>query len=243
MNNAFYITLSKQTALFRHMGVIANNIANSSTDGYKAEKMLFSDYVAKDADGGKISFAYDIATARDMSQGPLINTGAPLDAAIQGDGFFTVETPQGPRYTRVGSFSINSSGELVSSSGHRLLGNGGGPIAISEGSTDISIREDGMVQAFVAGALEEVGVLGVVKFEDKNSMKIEAGGLYDGNAVPATIEDYKVIQGALEQSNVNAVQEVTQMIEVSRSASTTAQFVKDLHELVRRAIETISQQA
>lgn len=244
MNNAFYVTLSKQTALFRNMEVIANNLANANTTGYKAEKMLFTDYVMKNKGGEKVSFAQDIATVRNMMQGEVAVTNSAFDAAIQGKGFFMVNTPDGIRYSRAGSFGMNSQGELVNSNGYRVGDSGGGPLIIPENATDITIRDDGMIQAFVDGKEEEIGKLGITKFPDDVALKIDGNGLYRGEGgTIATEEDFKIIHKSLETSNVNPVGEITQMIEVSRSVSSTATMVKDMHDMLRRAIETISKQA
>src|SRR4051812_9350277 len=107
MDNNIYIMLSRQMTLFRDMDVTANNIANTNTTGYSAEHILFSSYLTKDVNRGdrnSMAFAHDVSTYRDTESGPMKVTGNDLDMAIQGDGYFTVETPLGTRYTRAGNF-------------------------------------------------------------------------------------------------------------------------------------------
>jgi flagellar basal-body rod protein FlgF len=243
MNNALYVTLSRQTALFRNMSVIANNIANANTSGYKSEKMIFTDYIKKDAGGEDLAFAQDISTTKNMSQGEISSTGSAFDVAIDGEGFFMVDTPDGQKYTRTGNFALNAAGDLVTASGFRVTNNNGTPITVPENATDLTIRKDGMVQVFVDGIEEQLGVIGVMKFEDLQRLKSEGGGLYSGEGgVPAGIEEFQILQGSIEGSNVNSVQEMTNMIEVSRSVGSAAKFAKELHQLMLKAVDTIAKQ-
>lgn len=240
MNNAFYVALSRQNALFRNMSVVANNIANANTTAFKAEKMIFTDLVKKAAANQKIAFAHDVATVRDMRPGELITTGSDFDVAIDGKGFFVVKTDEGRRYTRLGNFAANNAGALVTVDGDKVTGASGEPINIPENSTNISVREDGMVQAFVNGLPEEVGRIGIVSFDDEKELKAVGHGLYEGDgAKPAVEGSFRVVHRSLEQSNVNSVNELTDMIEISRGVGSTAKLIKDLHDLVRKSIEVI----
>lgn len=246
MDNAGYITLSRQAALFRQMDVIANNIANANTLGYKHENMMFEQYLVGKSGVNESAFTSDFSTMRDMGQGPLQITHRPLDAAIDGKGFFEVETPLGTRYTRVGSFQVNADGELVTAQGYRVNSTSG-PIAFSDDDIDITIREDGTIFAKrPTGEEEERGTLKVMMFDRPQFLKKLPNGTYDaGEERPQIAEvtvDYRISQGALESSNVNTTRELTEMIKVSRSVGLTTNFLKDMDELSRKAVNTIARQ-
>ena len=160
MDNSVYVALSKQTAADRQMALIANNIANANTPGFKSESSVFAQHLTKDA-SGSTAYVNDIGTLRDTSQGPLQTTGNPLDFAIQGDGFFAVQTPQGERYTRAGNFSVNGQGEMVNSDGYQVLDQGGAPITLPTGrQKKSSFTADGRME--VDG--DERATIGVYNF-------------------------------------------------------------------------------
>jgi flagellar basal-body rod protein FlgF len=243
MDNSIYIALSRQTALFRQMDVVANNVANASTDGFRSERVIFNDYVANAGKRDKISFTQDIGTSTNLEQGPIRRTDRDLDVAIQGKGFFSVATPLGTRYTRSGAFTINQEGNLTTKEGYNVLDQGGQPIAFEEDDKDITIREDGTVT--IANSTDERGKIGVVKFENEALLRHTAGGLFTSDEAPQAAElttDYEVIQGSLETSNVNSIREMTEMIDVSRSVNGVGRFMLDAHELQRRAVSVISRQ-
>ena len=127
MDAAGYTTLTRQAGLMREMQVVANNIANISTNGFRREGMIFSEYIVATDDGPSLSMANGTARHVDLGQAGLSQTGGSFDFGIQGDGFFLVETPQGQQLTRSGSFTPNDAGELVTNDGHRLLDQGGCP--------------------------------------------------------------------------------------------------------------------
>jgi flagellar basal-body rod protein FlgF len=132
METPSYVALSRQTALVRQMDVVANNLANVATPGFKAESEVFTTVPIRSQVRGspaKLSYVQDFATARDFSTGPMNPTGNDLDVAIQGDGFFVVQTPNGPRYTRFGHFQLNAAGQVVTKQGYPLLA-GGAPLSI-----------------------------------------------------------------------------------------------------------------
>jgi len=244
METAAYIALSRQTALFRQMDVIANNVANINTAGYKSEYMLFQELVSGSG-AGQSSFASDVATIRKFDQGDLKFTGRPLDVALDGDGFFTVQTDLGPRYTRVGQLNMGRDGQLQGTSGHSILDAGGVPITLSPNDTDISIGEDGTITATENGARVQRGQIGVVRFNDLYQLQKTASGLFESTEAPfAAIphEDYVLSQGMIEGSNVNPTLQVTEMIEVSRSVGRTSKMMNELHELQRQAVSTIAKQ-
>src|SRR6202008_3136826 len=152
MENTLLIGLSRQVTLERQMDVIANNVANVNTNGFKADRSLFQEYLMPTAREDnfaagrdrRLSHVVDRATFKDFAQGSPDPTRNPLDVAISGDGFFTVQTPQGERFTRDGGFQINTQGQLVNSSGHPVLGTGG-PIVFQQTDKQIQIAQDGTV--------------------------------------------------------------------------------------------------
>ncbi len=243
MDTASYIVLSRQVGLFNQLDVIANNVANANTDGFKSESVMFKEYLASAGRDGKSSFANDVISVSDMSQGDLKATGRPLDAAINGEGYYSVQTPLGTRYTRSGIFHIDQVGQLSTKEGYPVL-DGGSPIVFNETDKDVQIGQDGSITTLAPNGVREIkGVLSVYKFDNPYMMKKAGGNFYTSNEVPILAEnvaDYKIAQGMVEQSNVNSTKELTAMIKVNRSVGSTAKFITDVHDMQRKAISTIS---
>jgi flagellar basal-body rod protein FlgF len=217
------------------MDAVANNVANVNTPGYKAERMLFAEYLVRPQKNVPLSFVEDKGMIRDLSEGPLTKTGNPFDLALNGDGFFTVGTPEGQRYTRSGRFQLDADGQIVNQTGQPVLSAGGQPITIPPGSRNVSIAPDGSVSADT----EVVGTIGIVQFENPREMKREANNLYATDAAPVPNERTRILQGMLEESNVNAVQELTNMIEVHRAYTANQRVLQDEHDRLQRAIRQI----
>lgn len=240
MENAQLIGLSRQIALQRQMDVVANNIANINTTGFKSEQLLFEEYlmpVARDRDfvapDQPLSYTDDWTTIHDMSVGALVDTGNPLDVALQGEGFLTVQTPAGDRYTKSGSLAIDASGILVDLSGNPVLGDGG-PIQFTAGETDISIGQDGSVSS--SAGLK--GKLQLVEFTDPQAATRQGANLWaGGDPQPATAT--RVLQGMIEKSNVNGVGEMTEMIRVQRAYESAASLLSKQDEQRRTAIQKL----
>jgi flagellar basal-body rod protein FlgF len=240
MDNSLLISLSQQIAAYRSMDVIANNIANVSTPGFKRESAKFEEYVSKvrPAEGQSgaqaVSFVKDAGTTRDISQGNIQNTGAPLDMALNGKGFFTVATPQGERYTRDGHFSLDQDGRIVTSDGYAVQGEGGA-ITVTPTDGEIHVAADGTISSVVNGTLNQLGKLRLTDFADARSLTREGGNLYAASqpGLPATAT---LVQGALESSNVQPVLEISKMIEVMRAYEATATLSKSQADLNRDAI-------
>ncbi len=235
MENANYIAISSLTALQRQMDVHANNIANSNTTGYKAQRLLFIEYLGQSADGQKLSFVIDQSVNRDMDEGPITPTGNPLDVAIKGDGYFTVETKNGVQYTRNGNFRLGSEGELATSNGRFVLDEDGEPIVIPKGDKKIDIGKDGTV-ATESGPLAK---LGIVSFRNEQFLRPVGDGLYTSDEEPRKVENGTVLQGRIEASNVQPILEMTQMIELVRRYQSTVQFLMTQEDLQRRAINQL----
>ena len=236
MENAGYIALSRQMTLRREMEVIAHNMANLNTPAYKGESMLFVEYLEKTDSGEKMSFVQDIALVRNLTEGQLSATDNPLDTAISGEGYYEVETPLGPRYTRNGAFRLNAEGELVTAAGNQVLDDGGNPIVLPPNSRDVTITGDGTVSTDRGPA----GKIRLARFENQQALIKMANGLYDADgqeALPA--EGAEIVQGMVEGSNVAGIIEMTKMIDTVRSYSSAGRMVNDEHERLRRAIQSL----
>lgn len=235
MYNSTYITLSRHTGLERHMQLVANNVANSNTHGFKADKMLFEEYLI-DAGKEKLQFTNDRLTYMDFVPGTITQTGADFDLAIVGQGFFGIQTAQGERYTRNGNFIISGTGELMTANGDSVLNRDGGKIVFTSDDRKVEFRSDGKI--VVDG--DERGSLKVVGFVDENQLINTGNNLFDaGDATENTELAFNVIQGALENSNVNAVKELTQMIEVQRGFTGTANLMSSIDDLSRAMLHSL----
>lgn len=241
MDNAAYIALSRQKILYTAMDNVANNVANANTNGFKSESMIFQQYLMDNLQSGeKMAFVQDVATYTDNQQGGLTNTERKLDVAINGEGYFPIETPLGIRYTRLGNFHLNIDGLLVTKNGHYVLGNAGERIALAPDDVNINISRDGTID--VEGEIR--GQIGVTAFEDNQYLNKLGNGLYqyeeNTGFAPFPANNFDLAQGMLEQSNVNSIQEITRMIQVTRAVGTTSGFINDIGELQRRAVDTIA---
>ncbi len=240
MENAQLISLSRQIALERQMNVVANNVANMNTTGFKSEKLLFTQYIMPVAKDGEfrtpdqtLSYTEDWATIHDFSPGDIAQTGNNLDIALQGKGFLTVQTPAGDRWTRAGALQINNQGVLVDNNGYPVLGQGG-PIRFGPSETGIQFSQDGTVSSS-AGAK---GNLRIVEFANPQALKREGDNLFSGGT-PVAATQTRVMQGALEKSNVSSVRQIAEMIRVNRSYQSMAQLIKRQDELKRNAISVL----
>lgn len=242
------VLLSDQMALERSLDVVANNIANSNTTGFKREAMQF-DTVLSNLGGGTsstqpISFVYDRATYRDMKPGAISNTGNPLDLAIQGNGYFQVQTPQGKQYTRDGAFQIDSQGQIVTAADQPVLSDSGQPIIIPDQSTDLTISGDGTVsvQNGTVTSRTILGKVGVVEFANNQALSPTGAGLYDTTQVPTPAAANNVIvEGALEQSNVQPVVEITDLIKIQRAYEQATNMISNENTRLDNAIDKLSQ--
>jgi len=250
MQNALLIALSRQMSLQHEMAVVANNIANIDTNGFKADFSLFEEHLMRGArDGNRVadspvSFVRDRGTLLDLNQGPLQRTGNPLDLAINGDGFLVIRTPQGERYTRNGALSISPQGELVTSEGYQVLGDGG-PIAFQNQDTGITINPEGTVSVKDAANSTIAivrGQLRVASFGQPQRLQKEGDSTFSAPAdMPASPSTkFKLVQGALEKSNVRPIIEMSHMIEVSRNYTMIANLIQSRGDLAKTAIQQLS---
>lgn len=243
MDNGVYIALSRQIGLFNDMAVLANNIANINTAGFHGEKLSFRQHLMKDGNlfpqSKTMAFTQDVETYIDDAQGSFRATGNALDMAIAGKGYFAVETPLGIRYTRAGNFQIDAQGTLMDQNGNPVLDNAGQRINFEEADREVLVGEAGNI--VVDGA--ERAVLAVYEFENPQLLERAGNTLFKAEITPLLSENPKVNQGVLESSNVQAVLEMTHMIDVSRSVGSTAKLIETYYDLQRRTGSTLSQQS
>lgn len=234
MDAAGYATLSRQSGLMREMGVVANNIANSSTTGFRREGVVFSEYVAALGKDPSLSMAYASGRQVDLSQSTIAQTGGQFDFAIQGQGFFLIDTPQGQRLTRAGSFTPNEAGELVTQDGYRLLDAGGAPIFIPPDAKALGLSADGTLSTNG----QPIAQVGLWQPSDPLSLQHQSGTMFAAAGVEPA-EGATILQGMLEDSNVEPVSEIARMIEVQRAYELGQKFLDAEDERVRGVITTL----
>lgn len=246
MEAAGYIALARQDALWRQMSSVAHNIANMNTAGFKREGMMFTEYVVKTDNqeslfDRRVAYPQDFGMVRDMADGPMQTTENPLDVAIQGEGFFAVETENGPRYTRNGHFKLDIDGQIVDTNGNPVLSNAGQPFFIAPNETQIEIARDGTVSTENG----PIGQLQVVRFDNPRDMQLEGGHLLapPPGAQPQPVDRVQLSQGMIEQSNVDPITEITRMIKVQRSYESIQQMIDEENERQKEAINTFTQLA
>lgn len=237
-----YVALSRLSAQQRALDVTATNLANASTPGFKASRVLFTDWLSAqagtDMPGGdrKLAYTQDRATYRDQRQGPLQHTSNPLDLAVSGDGYFTVSTPQGPRLTRAGHFTQQANGTIGDMEGNALLGSSGAPLRIAPTDTDITVTADGTISTESG----EIGRIGVVMPGDQNRLGAEGNRNLRADVPTEPVRQPQIVQGAVEDSNVQPVMETTRMMSDLRSFQFTTQFVQAESERMQSAIDKIT---
>jgi flagellar basal-body rod protein FlgF/flagellar basal-body rod protein FlgG len=250
MQNTLLVGLSRQVVLERQLDVVANNVANVNTSGYKADRSLFQEYLASSAHEDnfaspdrRVSFVQDRATFHDFSPGATQETKNPLDVAIDGAGFLVVQTPAGERYTRDGGLQINNQGQLVNASGYQVLGNSG-PIVFQPTDKSINIASDGNVTVQEgAGRTDSVrGKLRMVSFAQAQQLLKEGSNLYSAGTGTAAAPDpaSRLRQGFIEKSNVNSVTEMSRMIEITRTYTQIATMLQAQSDLHKSAIEKLA---
>lgn len=234
MENAIYTAVTRQSGLMREMQLVANNLANMTTVGFRREGVIFSEFVRRLDDAPSLSMARASARHVDLSQGELTQTGGQFDFAILGPGFFLVETPQGERLTRSGHFTPGAEGELVNPDGFRLLDAGGAPITVPPDAGPVHLAPDGSLSA----GGQPLARIGLWAPADPDSLRHEAGTLFTGDA-PEPMEDGQIRQGFLEGANVNALSEVARLIDVQRAYELGQQLIDREDQRIRSVLQTL----
>jgi flagellar basal-body rod protein FlgF len=255
MENAALIGLSRQMAIGRELEVVANNIANLNTIGYKADGSVFEEYLSTTARHGhfsgrdqRMSYVSDRATWHDFKQGPLLQTGNPLDVALDGDFFFVVQTPNGDRYTRNGAFKINNTGQLVTTDGLVVQGEGG-PIIFQNTDSKVTLAEDGTIRVRQSADSKSDsfrGKLRVVRFTQMSQLQKDGSGLFKAPdsmppQIPLPPNRVRVMQGVLEQSNVSPVLEMARMVEISRTYTQIQGLLQGHSDMRRNSLDKLAE--
>jgi len=193
-----------------------------------------------------VSYVQVTQSLTNFEQGSLIKTDNPLDVAIEGKGFFVVNTPEGERYTRNGNFHLDGTGQLVDQKGNMLMTRSEEPILIPFGTKQISINQDGSVFGGVEIDQEPLGQLKIVNFNNLHSLKKEGEGFYkisDPSVKEILVNDAKVLQGFTENSNANAIHEMTQMIETVRQLEAYQKIIQSIDEADEQSVNSLGRVA
>ncbi|MFN4011858.1 MAG: flagellar hook-basal body complex protein [Pannonibacter sp.] len=241
MENAQLINLSRQITLRRQMDVTANNIANLNTSGFKAKRLIFEEFIMPVAEATafprgdlKLSYVQDSRTITNFLAGSIQLTGNELDVAVDGDGWFAIQMEDGTEaYSRNGAFHLNNVGQLVTSEGRPVLTEGG-PISFTPEDGSITISDDGTISTRLGAR----GRLRLVELDlPQNAVAIGNNLVTYEN--PQPVGRVRVIQGGLENSNVQGVVEIADMIEITRKYESVTKMLKDTDDLARQAIERL----
>jgi len=240
MDNAIYVGLSRQITLERALDIAANNLANTDTTGYKFEELMTGADPVTPAHSkigsSPVTFVTANGVARDFTQGPLSQTGGPLDVAIDGKGFFQVATAAGPRYTRDGRFMLDPAGKLVTQDGDPVQGDGG-DIVLDPSKGPVSISPNGVISQ----AGERKGKLAVVNFDSLSALAKDGNNLFrnDTNLTPQPAVGSMIKQGMLEGSNVQPITQITRLIEINRAYEAVSNMINQSSDLSKTAIQRL----
>jgi flagellar basal-body rod protein FlgF len=247
MDNTLYVSLSRQAVLQRALDIAANNIANQDTVGFKVEELMNqTDPISPPRSASNLSpvnYVLDTGVARDFGQGELSQTGNPLDLALQGPGFFTVQTANGPRYTRDGRFTLDPQNQIVDQKGEPVLSTGGAPIVVDPQKGPVLIAKDGSVSQSANGQSSPIAQIGVVQFANLSALSKQGSNQYSETSgqAPVPVTNAQVSQGFVEQSNVKPVKEVTSLIAISRAYDRMQDIMSSTQDLSSKAIDSLGQ--
>jgi flagellar basal-body rod protein FlgF len=237
MDNAIYVGLSRQMILERELDITANNLSNVDTVGFKFESMINNDDPVTMPTLGQpataVSFVAGVGVARDFTQGSLTQTGAPFDLAIDGRGFFQINTVEGPRYTRDGRFRMDASGTIVDQDGDPVDGN----IVLDPKKGPVTISPNGVVSQ----SGQQVGKIPVYNFDSLAALTKVGNNQYsnDSNLTPTATPNAQVRQGFLEQSNVEPIRQITRLIEINRAYDAIANMMSSTEDLSNSSIQRL----
>ena len=240
LDNTTYVGLSRQMTLRRELDIVANNVANVDTVGFKVESLMTNTEQRRPARDDQlphaVRFVLDSGVARDFGQGSLRRTDNPLDVAVEGDAFLTLQTPDGDRYTRDGRLRIDAQGRLVSQTGDPVLSDAGAPLVLRIDGPPPAIAADGTISQ----GDQSIGRLGVVRFDNLSALSKQGEGrfLADG-AEPQAARDVQLRQGMLESSNADPMLEIVKLIELSRAYERVTKMIDNTQDLSRRAVERL----
>jgi flagellar basal-body rod protein FlgF len=242
MSSGIWIAASGASSQITALDATANNLANANTAGYKVDQAVFQEHLISAMYAGRATkeMRYNgVATvAPDMRGGPLQVTNKPLDVAIEGDGFFAIQTPRGERYTRAGSFQVGADGMLVTAQGYPVLSQGGSPLSVQPDAKVMSLGDDGMLTVDDS----DVGQLKVVTFNRMNGLEKDGDTMFratpgSGSAVVNPMAS--VHAGALEMPNVSIVKGMTDLVSATRAFEALERAVEEFSQLEHRAATDI----
>lgn len=241
MDNTLLISFSAQNALTRRLEVAANNMANVSTAGFKAEQVLFEPVMRRPASiverPTTVEFVRDYTIARDFRPGTLQRSDNPLDVALTGQGFFTIATPNGPAYTRDGQFTLDTNGRMINHEGKAVLDANGAEITLDLIKGAPLIGKDGTITQ--SGT--EVAKIGIVNFEKPGALKKVGDNLWRAEGQnPIASTTFEVVQGMVEGSNVVAINELTNIMQISRAFESATRLARQAEDLRSKAIERLA---
>lgn len=238
MDSTGYVALNRQAGLLKELDTVAQNIANSSTTGYRREGVVFSEFVvATGRSSESLSIGHANGRSVDLTQGALQQTNGMFDFAIEGEGFFLVATPEGDRLTRAGTFTPSPDGILVAPDGAALLDAGGAPVQVPAGVAAITLGADGTLAADGA----PIAQIGLWEPGDPNGLTRSAGTRFETGGQPVAIENGRILQGFIEKSNVDPISELSRMIEVQRAYELGSTFLDREDERMRSTIRVMGQ--
>lgn len=237
MENSIYLGLSRQITLQTNLDIVANNIANVNTSGYRAQSPMFEEYLTDPrGNGDPLSFVLDYGQFSSTAPGAMTQTGNSFNVALNGPGFLTVQLPDGTlAYTRDGDFQKDQQGQLLTASGYPVVG-AGGPITVPADSTEFIVDERGVI----SDQTGQIGRLNIVEFENLQSLKPTGGNAYTSKDQPVEAQKTTVAQGFLEGSNVQPVVETTRMIKILRQFQSVQRMLEAEHERQRTAIQRLT---
>ncbi len=241
MQNTSYIALSRQAALWRQLEVVANNMANANTPSFKGEQMMFREYLvptrsSERAVGGKLSFVQDVGVMRDTREGPLTKTDNALDFAIHGEGYFAIETESGMRYGRNGHFRLDQTGMLVNTQGFAVMDERDQPIVFAPNETRVEVATDGTVSTENG----RVAKLKLVKFANDQELRNAGDSLFETTQDAEAVTNPSIVQGMVEESNVQPVVEMTKMTQILRDYQGVQKMLDAEHDRQMKAIQILS---
>jgi flagellar basal-body rod protein FlgF len=252
MDNSQLIGLSRQVALARSLEVVANNVANLNTTGFKADNAMFEEFLSLPANSTQstdgiatpLSYVQDRGVWKDFSQGAIQATGNPLDVAVVGDAFLVVQSPNGERYTRNGAMQIGPNGQLVTNEGLPVIGDNG-PITFQPGDRNISISKDGRITVNEGANTRTEGFRGklrLVRFAQPQQLQKDGSSnfLAPNGVAPQPALNAGVQQAVIEKSNINGVLEMTRLIDVTRTYTQISTMIQQQSDLRRTAIQQLA---
>ncbi len=263
MMEGLYIAASGGTKQLKKLDAISNNIANINTQGFKRNLLVYEErttpfqripwtgsdmrnFNSIQVSDSAVSYVQVTQSLTDFAQGPFIKTDNPLDVAIEGKGFFVVNTPTGIRYTKNGNFHLDGLGQLVDQKGNMIMTRNEEPILIPFGTKRVTIDQEGSVFGGIELDQDPLGQLKIVSFNNLQALIKEGQGFYkisDSSVKEILVNDAKVLQGFTENSNANVIHEMTQMIETLRQLEAYQKIIQSIDEADDQSVNNLGRVA